>query len=134
MDVQMEEPVKKQRSSEADIPLKKRKTMVGGSISVIKPSKVGKKKGAAAKTYPCPICDHVSSRSYNLTTHIKTHDRDRVKEFGCSLCKKRFDRRHDRERHLASVHRNERSFTCQHCAVSFSRRDALDRHFYQKHQ
>jgi predicted RNA-binding Zn-ribbon protein involved in translation (DUF1610 family) len=95
------------------------------------------KKSSAAteetKMYQCPLCDHVSKRKYNLSTHIKTHDKARVKEFDCPNCPKSFDRRHDRDRHLATVHRGERSYSCDHCTTHFSRRDALNRHLVQKH-
>lgn len=93
-----------------------------------------KKPAKETKNFQCPLCDHVSKRRYNLSTHIKTHDKLRIKEFNCSQCTKRFDRRHDRDRHLATVHRGERSYTCDHCTTThFSRRDALDRHLIQKH-
>ena len=97
-------------------------------------AKASKKNSAKEPTlYQCPLCDHVSKRRYNLTTHIKTHDKLRVKEFNCTQCSKRFDRRHDRDRHLATVHSREKSFACQHCSANFSRRDAFERHLIQKH-
>lgn len=101
------------------------------SVKAAKPKKPAKE----TKTFQCPLCDHVSKRRYNLSTHIKTHDKSRIKEFTCSQCTKRFDRRHDRDRHLATVHSKERSYTCDHCptATTFTRRDALDRHLIQKH-
>ncbi|EIE88529.1 hypothetical protein G6F46_011629 [Rhizopus delemar] len=101
-----------------------------------KPKKRGRKRmeeRKKTKAYECPYCDHVSKRRYNLSTHIKTHDKNRVKAFECSQCFKRFDRRHDRDRHLATVHRTDRSFACKTCSVRFSRRDALDRHVEQQH-
>ncbi|KAI9476385.1 MAG: hypothetical protein EXX96DRAFT_527640 [Benjaminiella poitrasii] len=91
------------------------------------------KKPKEAKIYHCHLCNHVSKRRYNLMTHIKTHDKARLKEFGCTICEKRFDRRHDRDRHLATVHRGERSFVCSDCKTHFSRRDALNRHLIQRH-
>ncbi|CEP16093.1 hypothetical protein [Parasitella parasitica] len=102
------------------------------------------KKGTAPKTakepkepklHKCPLCSHVSKRRYNLWTHVKTHNKDRIKEFDCLHpgCPKSFDRRHDRDRHLATVHRGERSFNCPDCKSVFSRRDALSRHLIQKH-
>ncbi|KAG2192686.1 hypothetical protein INT46_006099 [Mucor plumbeus] len=93
------------------------------------------KKPKETKIYHCPMCPHVSKRRYNLTTHIKTHDKNRVKEFDClhEGCNKSFDRRHDRDRHLATVHQGERSYKCSDCKSHFSRRDALNRHLVQKH-
>lgn len=97
-------------------------------------TKTAKKPAKEPKLFQCPLCDHVSKRRYNLSTHIKTHDKTRIKEFSCTQCTKSFDRRHDRDRHLATVHRGERSYACDHCTIHFSRRDALDRHLIQKHE
>lgn len=93
------------------------------------------KESKSAKLFQCPLCPHMSKRRYNLSTHMKTHDKNRIKEFNClhEGCKKSFDRRHDRDRHLATVHRGERSYNCSECKSHFSRRDALNRHLVQKH-
>ncbi|KAI9282226.1 hypothetical protein BY458DRAFT_497563 [Sporodiniella umbellata] len=91
-------------------------------------------KRVEGKLHQCPYCDHVSKRRYNLSTHIKTHDKQRVKEFECSECQSRFDRRHDRDRHLATVHRGKRAIICPCCSIQFSRRDALNRHLAQRHE
>jgi uncharacterized C2H2 Zn-finger protein len=109
---------------------RKKTTTVATKNKTIK--KVAKPK--QVKLYECPLCDHVSKRRYNLSTHIKTHDKARVKEFDCSQCSKSFDRRHDRDRHLATVHRGERVFNCSDCGSHFSRRDALNRHLIQRHE
>ncbi|CEG62818.1 hypothetical protein RMATCC62417_00088 [Rhizopus microsporus] len=115
---------RKRRLTEEDEPKKKRTyTKKSNSAKTVEP-----------KLYQCPICDHVSKRRYNLSTHIKTHDKNRLKEFECPQCSKRFDRRHDRDRHLATVHRGERSFVCKDCSIHFSRRDALNRHLAQRHE
>ncbi|KAG2211229.1 hypothetical protein INT47_006349 [Mucor saturninus] len=92
-----------------------------------------KRQNKDKKKFQCEICGLVSKRKYNLTTHIKTHDKNRVKDFSCNQCAKSFDRRHDRDRHLATVHRHERSFACRHCKSHFSRGDALNRHLVAKH-
>ncbi|CAO3703754.1 unnamed protein product [Rhizopus stolonifer] len=89
-------------------------------------------KSAQGKLHQCPYCDHVSKRRYNLSTHIKTHNKQRVKEFECEQCHSRFDRRHDRDRHLATVHRGKRALVCKCCSIRFSRRDALNRHLAQR--
>ncbi|KAG1455302.1 hypothetical protein G6F56_007101 [Rhizopus delemar] len=106
-------------------------------VVVAKEKKKTTKKKIAKKTtqnFSCPHCGHVSKRRYNLGTHIKTHDKNRIKEFGCTECPKRFDRRHDRDRHLATVHHGERSFVCKDCSLHFSRRDGLNRHLAQQHE
>ncbi|ORZ03866.1 hypothetical protein BCR43DRAFT_484106 [Syncephalastrum racemosum] len=81
------------------------------------------------KFHPCPECHRTFDRKYNMTTHLRTHDKARKKPFQCRVgCKKAFDRKHDRERHEASVHRQERLYTCGRCSASFARRDALSKH------
>ncbi|GAA5816300.1 hypothetical protein MFLAVUS_009826 [Mucor flavus] len=92
-----------------------------------------RRKKVAAKVFQCPFCEHSSTRKYNLTTHVKTHDMSRVKEFTCSQCQKGFDRRHDRNRHMATVHRLESTHVCNHCPAHFSRGDALSRHLIREH-
>jgi uncharacterized Zn-finger protein len=74
-----------------------------------------------SKLYQCPLCDYKSKRNYNLSTHIKTHDKNRIKDFNCPLCPKSFDRRYDRERHLLTVHDDKRvkEFSCLFCEKSF---------------
>jgi uncharacterized C2H2 Zn-finger protein len=118
---------------------KKRKATASASETATKSKKRKNTKTTAKKTkeqklFECPLCDHVSKRRYNLSTHIKTHDKLRVKEFDCDQCSKSFDRRHDRDRHLATVHRGEKSFACDHCTTHFTRRDALEKHLVQKHE
>lgn len=115
---------------------KKRKanaSVTDSNNAAVKKPRNAKDTNKEAKLYQCPLCDHKSKRRYNLSTHIKTHDKNRVKEFECSLCSKSFDRRHDRDRHLATVHRKERTHGCPHCINQFSRNDALNRHLVQKH-
>ncbi|KAF7731583.1 hypothetical protein EC973_009347 [Apophysomyces ossiformis] len=85
------------------------------------------------RRYQCHVCSRMFSRRYNLSTHIRTHDKNRQKEFGCEHCPKAFDRKHDLARHVATVHHGERSFPCHRCSSIFSRKDALTRHTLQKH-
>ncbi|ORZ20316.1 hypothetical protein BCR42DRAFT_369947 [Absidia repens] len=85
------------------------------------------------KRYGCPICRRKFSRRYNLNTHIRTHNVNRIKEFECDVCGFGFDRKHDRDRHMVSVHRGERDYSCNQCAATFCRRDALARHALKSH-
>ncbi|KAI8092501.1 uncharacterized protein BX664DRAFT_261503, partial [Halteromyces radiatus] len=85
------------------------------------------------KRYGCPICRRKFSRRYNLNTHIRTHNANRIKEFACDICGTAFDRKHDRDRHLGSVHYGNRSYSCNHCSATFCRRDALARHTVKSH-
>ena len=118
-----------------------------------------------AKRFPCPKCDKAFARAYNLNTHLSTHDPDpnRSKPFPCPYpsCKseggRSFSRKHDLQRHVASIHEKEaepgihgdpeeviggdtgglvslglgtpgKKFRCDNCGRSFVRRDACNRH------
>ncbi|KAI8386830.1 hypothetical protein BD560DRAFT_382923 [Blakeslea trispora] len=85
------------------------------------------------RKFKCEQCNATFNRRYNLGTHIKTHDKNRVKDFACKLCQKPFDRKHDLSRHVATVHNGERAHKCSLCTSTFSRKDALVRHQIQKH-
>jgi hypothetical protein len=61
--------------------------------------------GQDKKLSKCHLCTFTSNRRFNLTTHLKTHDPNRVKEFVCSECKTEFTRKHDLERHVTNVHK-----------------------------
>ncbi|KAK3840244.1 MAG: hypothetical protein JOS17DRAFT_675892, partial [Linnemannia elongata] len=77
-----------------------------------------------------PGCDRRFARLFNLHTHEKTHDPEQARPFICSDadCGKAFSRKHDLQRHEASVHKGERNFACTKCFKPFSRQDGLRRH------
>lgn len=85
------------------------------------------------RKHVCSVCNATFNRRFNLGTHIKTHDKNRKKDFACNLCIKTFDRKHDLTRHVATVHNGERAFSCSECTSTFSRKDAMVRHKVQKH-
>ncbi|KAF6766851.1 Zinc finger, C2H2 [Kalmanozyma brasiliensis GHG001] len=117
------------------------------------------------KRFPCPKCDKAFARAFNLNTHLSTHDPDpnRSKPYTCPYpsCKseggRSFSRKHDLQRHVASIHENDpepgihgdpeevidgdtgglvslglgtpgKKFRCNGCGRSFVRRDARNRH------
>ncbi|WFD46550.1 hypothetical protein GLX27_001187 [Malassezia furfur] len=122
------------------------------------------------KRFQCPKCSRAFARAYNLNTHLSTHDPDpsRAKPFSCpyTSCKseggRSFSRKHDLQRHVASVHEWEpepglnestgevveghasgglaslglgapgKKFRCEKCARAFVRRDALRRHHCER--
>lgn len=124
------------------------------------------KQEAAQKRFQCPKCSRAFARAYNLSTHLSTHDPDpsRAKPFPCPYrsCRaeggRSFSRKHDLQRHVASVHEWEpepgihgdsgdvgegqdtgglaslglgtpgKKFRCEQCGRAFVRRDALRRH------
>ncbi|KAI1314566.1 hypothetical protein EDD11_001995 [Mortierella claussenii] len=92
--------------------------------------------GAAAKRFSCihPGCDRQFARLFNLHTHERTHDPDQIRPFICGVvqCSKGFSRKHDLQRHEASVHMGERNYRCPICSKPFSRQDGLRRHLSVK--
>lgn len=124
------------------------------------------KQEAVQKRFQCPKCSRAFARAYNLSTHLSTHDPDpsRAKPFPCPYrsCRaeggRSFSRKHDLQRHVASVHEWEpepgihgdsgdvgegqdtgglaslglgtpgKKFRCEQCGRAFVRRDALRRH------
>ncbi|WLF79171.1 DNA-binding transcription factor [Lodderomyces elongisporus] len=88
------------------------------------------------ETYPCPQCDKVFQKPYNLKSHMKTHSTE--KPFQCSYCPKTFARSHDKKRHEV-LHKGTKNFKCEGylqdgktrwgCGKRFARSDALSRHF-----
>ncbi|KAJ6436542.1 c2h2 type zinc finger domain-containing protein [Purpureocillium lavendulum] len=57
----------------------------------------------------CPLCSKIFTRSYNLRSHLRTHNDERP--FTCSVCGRAFARQHDRKRH-ERLHRGEQQFLC----------------------
>jgi len=97
----------------------------------------------------CDQCGKLFRRSYNLKSHLATHDPHRSHPHLCaySYCDKRFVRRIDLVRHEQSVsgaascihvpsrqlayafqvHVKARNYSCSYCSGSFSRKDTLRR-------
>ncbi|KAI9028345.1 hypothetical protein CLU79DRAFT_738916 [Phycomyces nitens] len=111
----------------------KRKQREDGDEEPSEPEQKMPKNKAIKKPYQCHLCKARFSRRYNLSTHVRTHDKQRIKEHRCDICEKAFDRKHDRDRHVATVHHGKRTFGCKTCSTSFTRRDALSRHMQVRH-
>lgn len=128
-------------------------------VSAVEPGperRVNPKDGpqGARRRFQCPQCPRAFARAYNLHTHISTHDPDphRSKPFPCPYpsCKsdggRSFSRKHDLQRHVASVHEwdpeptscdvptsisgicSGKKLRCEYCGRGFVRRDAFRRH------
>jgi len=151
------------------------KRKVGVDIKQTKRGKIGDTKlpetvETMQKRFQCPKCSRAFARAYNLNTHLSTHDPDpsRAKPFPCPYrsCRaeggRSFSRKHDLQRHVASVHEWEpepgvhgdttevgegqetgglaslglgapgKKFRCEHCGRGFVRRDALRRHHCER--
>lgn len=91
---------------------------------------------AEEESYPCPSCDKVFLKPYNLKSHLRSHSNE--KPYACAHCSKRFCRSHDRKRH-EQLHKGAKNFSCEGylkdgitkwgCGKKFARSDALARHF-----
>jgi hypothetical protein len=71
-------------------------------------SQSAKKQPSDSKPYECFHCSYESRRRYNLTTHMLAHDSIRVKGFKCPVCGKIFNRKYDKNRHVATVHKKKK--------------------------
>lgn len=61
----------------------------------------------STRPFVCRYCDFAFTREWNRKTHERLHDPNFVPEHQCQFCDKRFMRKHDCLRHMASVHRDE---------------------------
>ena len=78
----------------------------------------------------CHICgilhNHYMYR-YSLKYHLNTHTR--IKIFSGSECSKTFLRKYDCNRHILTVHKDERPiFICDHCCQRFVDKNKLRQH------
>lgn len=80
--------------------------------------------------FSCQICGRLFQRSYNLKSHLQTHNPTRPHPNHCPYpgCERRFVRRTDLLRHEQSVHIKARNFKCSACDAHFARKDTLRRH------
>ncbi|KAF4555450.1 Zinc finger C2H2 type domain-containing protein 3 [Elsinoe fawcettii] len=80
--------------------------------------------------HQCHICKQFFQRSYNLKSHMKTHDPTRIRAFPClyQACDKTFERRADLTRHVDSVHIRDKKYPCPQCGSRFTRKDTARRH------
>ncbi len=78
----------------------------------------------------CPYSDCLKEfkRKDNLKCHIRTHNPNRYRPFGCHRCDKSYLRHIDLERHITTVHELKRNFVCDVCQKWFTRREGLLQH------
>ncbi|KAI2626752.1 hypothetical protein GGR54DRAFT_483461 [Hypoxylon sp. NC1633] len=84
--------------------------------------------------FPCPDCQKIFKKKYNLESHLKTHSNDRP--HSCYQCDATFAREHDVVRH-EKTHK-EKEFICGGvlengqrwgCQKKFARSDTLQSHY-----
>lgn len=92
-------------------------------------------KRARISEFPCPHCQKVFKKKYNLESHLTTHN-DR-RPYICNECEASFARLHDLNRHKKTVHSQEKEFICGGeengqrwgCQKKFARADTLQSHY-----
>jgi len=76
--------------------------------------------------YYCPYCSRSYDKKYQLTKHLKRHERP----CPCTYegCPDSFSENKDLKRHIDEIHLRKRDYSCDGCMRSFSRADNLRRH------
>jgi len=82
--------------------------------------------------FKCSQCDYVSVGWSHVRKHEKIKHGER--EFSCVLCKLKFVRERDLNKHFDRVHRKELPFECGICKRGFFRDTELRRHSQTKHR
>ncbi|KAI7890744.1 uncharacterized protein EV154DRAFT_409256, partial [Mucor mucedo] len=90
-------------------------------------------KRSTSNEYKCSICERVFQKKYNLDTHVKTHDKNRVKNFSCTDCDMLFDRKSHLNRHTKTVHQQRKEHICGHCGSQYTRSENLRKHVDKNH-
>ena len=72
-------------------------------------------------------------KNCDLKRHINTVH-EKIKQFQCELCPKKFSQSIDLKRHVAAIHLQLKSFTCDICNQAFSQQCNLKRHKQTKHE
>ena len=88
------------------------------------------------RPFPCSFsgCDFRGSSQGNLNQHIRArHDKDRAKNFTCSLCSKPFYSATGLNDHLNAQHTNESIYHCEKCNYRTPYSSNISRHMRAMH-
>ena len=88
---------------------------------------------SSATTVACNICKKKFSKQANLDRHV-LDAHSKLKEFCCTKCPSKFARKEILERHVAEVHNKKKEFFCMHCPKIFMRAEKLERHISDVHK
>jgi len=81
------------------------------------------------KCHKCLYCDKSFVKKYDLTTHIKTHDKDKPYKCNYEGCESKFSRTDSLETHMRK-HTGEKPYACSHkgCDKKFSTKSNCNEH------
>jgi hypothetical protein len=92
------------------------------------------------KSYGCGFCDKKFVLKYNMETHQRTHDKNRVKPFKCQRCEYSTDLKQSLSKHMGAHQRQDEklaaiihSLQCEKCDVVFKDKKSLERHILKGH-
>jgi len=71
-------------------------------------------------------CGKTFSKLNNMKSHARLHQKD--KPHNCTICDRKFVRKHDLKRHQNTHVENYKPFDCHNCGTQFTRLDAMHRH------
>lgn len=77
------------------------------------------------KKYECDICKKKFAKLCDVERHSRVHTGE--KPFTCNICNKRFQQTHNLSKHLL-IHLHVKPFSCEICGKQFGRIDVLNRH------
>lgn len=89
----------------------------GGKVDKHKVKRFEDKIHSKASPYTCSFCAKAFKSREGLYAHELNHQPD--KRFNCAKCKKGFGTRSVLEKHLNSVHIDERKYSCSQCCQKF---------------
>ncbi|CAG9771254.1 unnamed protein product [Ceutorhynchus assimilis] len=82
----------------------------------------------------CPTCSRNFSNERSFRFHMKMHETTYGPvRYVCSECSQLYSSKVIYERHLKTVHSQNKQFTCQICDKKFARRDILNTHLLEIH-
>lgn len=79
------------------------------------------------KKHVCELCDKAFPKVVLLRKHVNKEHANRVRNFACSICPKRFVDRYELKYHMR-IHSDDDGFQCKECLKKFARPSALRTH------
>jgi len=83
--------------------------------------------------FSCSLCDKRFTRKHYVGVHVKTVH-GKKREFQCYKCGRAFGEAGMLRRHVQAVHENVRPFDCSQCSIAFKTQAYLDTHVKAVHE